>query len=98
MSFDNHIVKDINIHTKPVVDLKWNNDGSYIGSISSDRSIKISQLDSSGGAKVSHTIPTNVHYSLICWNPANNSRFALIGDERTVELWDVRGSEFGLTL
>jgi WD40 repeat protein len=91
MSFDNHVAKDLNFHTKIVLDLKWNNDGSYIGSVSSDRSIKICQLDSSGGAKVSHSISTNVHYSQICWNPTNNSRFALIGDEKTVELWDVRG-------
>ena len=47
--------RDVSFHSKPVTDVKWNCDGQYLGSGSSDRTAKIGQLDQSGNLKLLQT-------------------------------------------
>jgi WD40 repeat protein len=92
INFENYTVKDLNTHSKSVVDLQWNNEGNYLGTVSHDKTVKIGQLDTSGSTKTIHAIPHNhTDISLIGWNPNDSSKFALAGEDKSIELWDVRG-------
>lgn len=81
----------VSMHNKSVYDLKWNIDGSYLGSMIG-KNLKIGQLleGSSVSMKCIHTVPSNSSLSTMCWNPANPAGFAFCGDDKVVELWDVR--------
>lgn len=85
-------VTDIVGHTKPVVDLKWNCDGSYLGSVSYDKSVKLYSLDSSGTLKLVQTIPCTVTPNNLCWHPTNEKRLAILTDDKNIEVWDIKGS------
>ena len=47
--------KDINFHSKVLLDIDWNCDGQYLGSSSYDKTVKIGQLETSGNVKVVQT-------------------------------------------
>lgn len=47
--------KDINFHSKVLLDIDWNVDGQYLGSSSYDKTVKIGQLEQSGNVKVIQT-------------------------------------------
>ncbi len=65
--------------------------GQYIGSASLDKTVRIGQLDTSG-VRALQTVQSNAVITQVCWNPiVENSSFAIAGDDKTVELWDVRG-------
>ena len=60
INFNQHIVKDTSTnsgnisfqHSKSIYDLKWNCDGSYLCTISGDKSVKVAQfLPSQAGDK-----------------------------------------------
>jgi WD40 repeat protein len=96
-----------------VIELKWSPDGTYLGSSSFDKSVKIAQLESSGSARVVQTgtficvhdfmagklwsdicvrvVPVSAPISQICWHPTDSNRFLIAGDDKSIELWDVRG-------
>ena len=68
LNFHNYSIKDVNMHSKIIFELKWNCDGSYIGSVSNDRSVKIGQMDVSNCmAKTIHTIPNSQLTTQIAW-------------------------------
>lgn len=79
-----------NVHTKGITDIKWNNNGTLLCTASNDKSIKVSQFDGKD-AKVLHTIPCNTATTMVCWHPNDPKRFAIGGDDRFVDIWDVRG-------
>jgi THO complex subunit 3 len=78
--------------TKLVEDLKWNVDGSYLGVVSSVKNVKIGQLEGSVSMKCVHTVPITTFMSMMCWHPTEPARFALCGDDKNIEIWDVRSS------
>ena len=84
-----------NLHSKAVNYLQWNSDGNYLGSVSiPEKTVKISQLDSkSMNAKVLHTVPCSNVPAAVCWHPTDPIRFAICGDDKTVDIWDVRASK-----
>jgi WD40 repeat protein len=92
MSFAKHSSKDVGGYSKMMSEIKWNREGNYLGMISSDKSAKVGQLDKSGSFQNVHSIPTNASFFQLCWNPQDDSRLALCGDDKAVELWDVRGT------
>ena len=47
--------KEINFHSKVLLDIDWNCDGQYLGSSSYDKTVKIGQLETSGNVKVVQT-------------------------------------------
>ena len=65
--------------------------GNYLGIISGDKTVKVGQLDRSGTFQNVHNIPNSAQMMQLCWNPANDSRLGVCGDDKAVELWDVRG-------
>jgi THO complex subunit 3 len=90
--FSSGVVTDVVQHVKPVVDLKWNCDGSYLGSASYDKSVKLYSLDSSGVLKVVHTIACTVTPDSLCWHPTNPTRLAILTNEKNIEIWDVKAT------
>jgi WD40 repeat protein len=91
MDFSRHTGKDIAGYTKLIHDLKWNQEGNYIGMVSADKTVKVGQLDKSGAFQNVHSIPSSAQISQIHWNPQDDSRIGMCGDDKAVELWDVRG-------
>ena len=81
----------VSYHQKPVGTMQWSCDGTYLGSSSSDKQVKIGQLDSTGLRPV-HTIPSLTSITQIVWHPTEPSRFCIAGDDKAIELWDVRAS------
>lgn len=90
--------KDINFHSKAIVDVRWSYDGLYLASSSHDRTVRVSQLDSSGSLKSLQVIPTTPPRSGVVWNPAESSRFLISGEDKFVDLWDVRASKATIKL
>lgn len=91
MAFSRHTSKDATGYNKVLHELKWNSEGNYIGMISADKSVKVGQLDKTGSFQNVHSIPNNAPLSQIAWNPVDDSRIGMCGDDKYVELWDVRG-------
>ena len=86
-------VRDSNIHGKTPSVLKWNYDGSILASSSSDEKKTIlSSLDSSGSLRNFQVVVTQPTVNAIVWSPTDMKRFAVIGKDKYVELWDVRQS------
>jgi len=85
--------KDIPGYHKSLSYLSWNNNGDYLAAIVNDRSVRISQYDSSNGSILSvNSIPTNVRMTFLCWNPQETGRLAMCSDEKPIEIWDHRGT------
>ncbi len=99
--------KDVTIHTKSLSELKWSTDGQYLGTASYDHTIKIGQLDLSGNIRTlqsgsskrsipqylrNRTVPSPFMCSQIGWHPIEASRFLVAGEEKSVDVWDVRGT------
>ena len=88
-------VKDItaaNSHSKPLTDVKWNCDGNYASTASYDKSVKIHLLESSGSLKTVHSISCTAAPAKVCWHPTNPVRFAIISDDKNLDIWDVRAT------
>eukprot|EP01038_Epipyxis_sp_PR26KG_P009553 gene9553-12866_t len=94
MSFKAYSQTDINVHSKYILDMKWNSDGSYIASLSADNSLKINQIDAStAAAKVVQVMPIQkvYDYGLLCWHPTENNKISVVGDtNKYIEFWDVK--------
>ena len=95
MDFSRYSVQDVAGYNKRVKDVKWNTEGKYFLTASSDHSARVGQLDNSGATKHVHTIPFGGEIEQTFWNPAQDNRFAIIGEDKTIELWDVRGQKHG---
>ena len=39
------------------------------------------------------TIPRAVNITQACWHPSENSLVSLLGDDKAVEIWDIRGNK-----
>ena len=94
--FNSYSIRDISIHTKPLADVKWNCDGSLLATAGYDKNIKIHSLDNSSSSasnilKLLQTITCTSTPTQLCWHPNNNNKFAIISDERNVEIWEVKG-------
>jgi WD40 repeat protein len=79
-------------HLKQVNIARWNSDGLYLGSSSSDKQVKIGQLEGSGTLRQVQTIPMITNVTQIVWHPTETGRFCVAGDDKAIELWDVRAS------
>lgn len=80
-------------HTRSVKDIKWNVDGTFLGTVSSDRTCKIKQFDGlSSGCLMrdlkSHT--SNGALKQIDWHPSDRTRYAIAGDDPFIELYDTK--------
>jgi len=92
-SFSSFTSKDISGYSKSILDLKWNADGNYLACALVDKTVKIGQLDNNNGNyQIIHNIPNNKKIAALSWNPTDQQRFSLCGDDKYVELWDVRSS------
>lgn len=91
MDFQRHTSKDVSGYSKMIHDMRWNREGNYIGIVSADKTVKVGQLDKSGSFQNVHSIPNSGLVSQIGWNPLDDSRIGMCGDDKSVELWDVRG-------
>eukprot|EP01041_Mallomonas_annulata_P008217 gene8217-16894_t len=87
-------VRDVStIHSKCLLCIRWNHDGTYIAGSSTDRDIRIGQYDPvTGSMRVVQSIPMQTSVTDICWHPQEVGRFAIIGSSKIVEVWDVRGT------
>lgn len=73
------------VHNKRISDVQWNCDGSYLGTASDDKSVRISQLDMKTiTSKVIQTIPCPIPTKLVCWDPTTPNSFAIAGNDKTV--------------
>ena len=91
-------LKDIkNLHDKVITDCRWSSDGIYLGTISKDKTAKITQIDNQGLCRIIHSPPISNEKdklaSIFLWNPIDSKRFCIAGDGKTIELWDVRSQK-----
>lgn len=85
-----HTIRDAGLLTvKSLSDIRWNCDGTFIGCVCNDKSVKIGQLEVTGIIRSIHSVPCNNSVVQVCWHPSDASRFAVIGTDKAVELWDV---------
>lgn len=91
MDFARYTARDVAGYSKLIHDLKWNREGNYIGMVSADKTVKVGQLDKNGSFQNVHTIPNSAQMAQVVWNPQDDSRIGMCGDDKAVELWDVRG-------
>mmetsp|Transcript_27530 Transcript_27530/g.60950 ORF Transcript_27530/g.60950 Transcript_27530/m.60950 type:complete len:309 (+) Transcript_27530:156-1082(+) len=98
MEFARHTTKDVPGYTKAVHDLKWNREGNFLGMVSADKTVKIGQLDRSGAFQNVHSIPNSSQMIQLCWHSNEDSRLAICGDDKNVEIWDVRGSRAAMKI
>lgn len=82
--------KDLRIHDKMLNNCNWSGDGKYLGACFVDRQVKISQLDPSGSLRVIQSVPCGHSVRQVIWNPMDHQRFAIVGADKFIELWDVR--------
>jgi WD40 repeat protein len=92
MDFSRHTARDVVGYSKMVHDLKWNKEGNHLGMVSADKTVKVGQLDKTGSFQNVHSIPNSASMMQVCWNPQDDSRIGMCGDDKSVELWDVRGN------
>ena len=85
-----YVSKDLRIHDKMLNSCNWSGDGKYLGACFSDRQVKICQLESSGTVRAIQTIPCSHSIKKLIWNPTDNQRFAILGADKCIEMWDVR--------
>ena len=92
-SFSSFTSTDIAGYPKTIFDLKWNNEGNYLACVSGDKTVKVGQLDGNNGQyQFIHSIPTTIQMAQLCWNPIDQKRLSMCGDDKSVDLWDVRSS------
>lgn len=96
MSFSNFMFRETAIHTKILEDCRWNVDGTYLGTACIDKSCKIAQLEPDGNIRDIHRIPCAATPKQIIWHPTEVGRFAIAGDDKAVEIWDVRAPKFAM--
>jgi hypothetical protein len=89
--FTRHSYKDITIFSKNLTHVKWNADGSLLSSIANDKHVRIAHLEANDSLVVVQTIPTAVQMLQTCWHPHDPNKFAIFSEEKTVEIWDMRG-------
>lgn len=85
-------IRDISLHTKPFSDARWNCDGSYIGTASLDKNVKIGQLELTGNIRSVHSVPCSGSIAQVCWHPLDPNRYAIVGSDKTMEVWDIRAT------
>ena len=90
--FDTYHSKECGSFNKSVTDLKWNCDGTYLAVGVTDKSVKIHSYESNN-LKLIQTITCINSPTQICWHPTNLIRFAIISDERTIDIWDIKSQQ-----
>jgi WD40 repeat protein len=90
--FNQHTVREANVHSKIAGDVKWNSTGSYLASTSFDKTTKLGQLDTHGNLKTFQTIARSGIVNQLCWHPTEKTTLGLVGEDKFVEIWDVRGT------
>lgn len=90
--FDSYQSKESGSFNKSVSDLKWNCDGNYLAVGVTDKTVKIHSFES-GNLKLIQSVPCLNSPTQICWHPTNPLRFAVISDDRTVDIWDVHAQQ-----
>jgi WD40 repeat protein len=98
MEFARHTTKEVPGYTKAIHDLKWNREGNFLGMVSADKTVKIGQLDRSGQFQNVHSIPNSSQMTQLCWHSTEDSRLAICGDDKNVEIWDVRASRVAMKI
>jgi THO complex subunit 3 len=78
------------LHTKSISDVKWNVDGDYLATTSKDFTTKVSALKQDGTLKLVHTVPSSLTPIKMAWHPSSQGVFAVAGDDKNVDIWDVR--------
>ena len=85
-----YLSKDLRIHDKAINTCTWSGGGKYLGVCFQDKHARICQLEPSGIIRSIQTIPCSNSIRKIVWNPHDNQRFAIVGSDKVIELWDVR--------
>ena len=85
-----YLSKDLRIHDKTINTCTWSGGGKYLGVCFHDKHARICQLEPSGTVRSIQTIPCSSSVKKIIWHPNDNQRFAIVGNDKFIELWDVR--------
>lgn len=97
-----HTIRDISGYHKALHHAWWNCDGTYLGVISADRTVRISQVDATPNKPIAlqsiHSIPTGELVEKLAWHPTDSQRLAFCSHEKTVEIWEVRATRASLKL
>lgn len=100
--FSSYHIRDITGYSKSLYHCAWSCNGDYLSVICGDKNVHISQLDIRKGALPTlqpiHTISTNSIMARTAWHPFENNRLAICGDEKFVEIWDVRAAKAAMKL
>jgi len=89
--WDHHSFQDIGYHSGAIYDVQWNCDGTYLASACADKTVKIAALDAKNGTvRMVQTCTGMTSPRQVCWHPTESSTFAIAGEDKIVELWEVR--------
>lgn len=97
-----YYLRDITGYSKSLYHCAWSCDGEHLSVICGDKNVHISQFDPRRGVLPTlqpiHTISTNSVMAKTAWHPTENNRLVICGDEKFVEVWDVRSSKPAMKL
>jgi len=88
-SWDHCKFAELGYHSGAIYDVQWNCDGTYLASACADKTVKIAALDKSGSARLVQTCSGMTSPRQVCWHPSESSTFAIAGEDKIVELWEV---------
>lgn len=78
------------VHVKPADLLAWSADGKHLLSLFTDNAIKTMEYTQPNALKVISSITPSSPIRHACFNPVDSQKFVLVGEEKQIEIWDVR--------
>jgi WD40 repeat protein len=102
--FLKHKLRDVPGLSKSAYQCAWSCDGQYISVICGDKTVQIFQLEfqhlNSSSSNPLQSI-RSINAGTIMeteWHPSESNRLAFCGDEKNLEIWDVRNSRATMKL
>lgn len=91
-SYARYSIRDVSSINKSIIHLQWSVDGKLLSVITSDKGVKMLTLDNNGAFQTVQTTQFPAQMTQLCWKPdASTSQYALMSDEKPIEIWDMRG-------
>ena len=80
----------MHVHNNGIFDVKWSPSDNYIATASGDRTIAITDPNTSTSSALYHLIGHSHTTKCVTWDPKNNSLLASGGRDGSILLWDLR--------
>lgn len=92
-SYARYSLRDVPNISKSINSLQWSGDGKLLSVITNDKGVKILSLDNSGTFQTAQSTQFPTQMTQLCWKPdASTNQYALMSDDKPIEIWDMRGN------